>query len=145
MKPNKDILKGWKLLIVEDEPDNLEVIGRILHHFGATVEMATDGKEGLAALEKLTPDVIISDISMPVMDGWEFCYTVLNTPAIAHIPLVALTAHAMLGDRERALAAGFTGYITKPITPGTFISQLLEILQAHPQLKERFHPTAPQA
>ncbi|MCU0475529.1 MAG: response regulator [Anaerolineae bacterium] len=145
MKPNKDILKGWKLLIVEDEPDNLDVIGRILNHFGATIETATDGKEGLAALERFTPDVIISDISMPVMDGWEFCYTVQNTPAIAHIPLIALTAHAMLGDRERALAAGFSGYITKPITPGTFITQLLEHLQMHPSFKDRFHSSASQA
>jgi CheY-like chemotaxis protein len=144
MKPNKDILKGWTLLVVEDEPDNLDVIGRILGHFGATVESATDGKEGLAVLARFMPDVIISDISMPVMDGWEFCYTVQNTPATAHIPLIALTAHAMLGDRERALAAGFTGYITKPITPSTFITQLLEHLQVHPSFKDRFQKPAPQ-
>lgn len=137
LRIQKNILQGWKVLIVEDEPDNLDVICRILNHYGADIETATNGEEGLIVLRRFKPDFIISDISMPVMDGWEFCYNVQNDSAFASIPVFALTAHAMMGDRERALAAGFTDYMTKPLTPGTFMQQLIVALSKLPQFQQR--------
>lgn len=133
----KNILQGWKVLIVEDEPDNLDVICRILNHYGADIETATNGKEGLIVLRRFKPDFIISDISMPVMDGWEFCYNVQDDSEFATIPLFALTAHAMMGDRERVLAAGFSYYMTKPLTPSTFMQQLMEAFLQVPLFRSR--------
>jgi len=137
MKIAKTAFVGWKVLVVEDDPDNLDVAFRILSHYGAEIVMATNGKEGLAVLKTFKPDFIISDLSMPVMDGWGFCYELQQDRATADIPIFALTAHAMLGDRERAIAAGFTNYLTKPLTPANFAQQLVVILTAIPAFQDR--------
>jgi len=131
-----DLLKGWDIVVIDDEPDSLEVARYILDFYGASVHTASDGKEGIALLQEVKPRFVISDLSMPEMDGWEFLSALKSTSNTDDIPVIALTAHAMKGDRERALAAGFQSYLTKPLTANTFIDELLALLLQIPQLSE---------
>lgn len=126
----RDLLNGWTILVVDDEPDALEVVERILRYFGATVHTADDGEKGFSIAKDLKDDLkfIISDLSMPGLDGWGLLYEIRNNPGTEHIPLVALTAHAMPGDEERVLGAGFRNYIAKPFTAESFMSDLLVLL-----------------
>ena len=132
----RDIIKDWQVLLVDDEPDNLEVALRVLRFYGAQVRTAENGKEALDLLQskQLTPRFILSDISMPVMDGWAFLYELKRDPLLVNIPVIALTAHAMAGDRERGLQAGFHNYLTKPFNPGTMMRELLQMLVTVPAL-----------
>ena len=134
-----DLLKDWTFVIVEDEPDNFAVASFILEYFGATIYSANDGQEGLSVIQSTKPDVVISDLSMPVMDGWEMIYRLKIDPVTRNIPVIALTAHAMNGDRERAMTKGFTNYLTKPLTADTFIDQLVQLLLAIPTLCDRLN------
>lgn len=131
-----DLLQGWDIVVIDDEPDSLEVARYILDFYGANVHTATNGMEGVALVEKVRPRFVISDLSMPEMDGWEFLSELKVTLSISNIPVIALTAHAMRGDRERAIAAGFQNYLTKPLTATTFMDQLLVLLLDIPQLSE---------
>lgn len=131
-----DLLEGWDVVVIDDEPDSLEVARFILDFYGANVETATNGKEGIELVEQVRPRFVISDLSMPEMDGWEFVNELKSSVMIAEIPVIALTAHAMKGDRERAMAAGFHNYLTKPLTANTFIDELLALLLDIPQLSE---------
>jgi two-component system cell cycle response regulator len=133
---SKNILKAWKVLVVEDEPDSLEVAVRILGYYGAELATAKNGKEALEVLQNFSPKFIITDLSMPQMDGWALLYNLQQNRETAEIPVFALTAHAMLGDRERAMSAGFSNYLTKPLTPATFMQQLLSILEAIPEFED---------
>ena len=130
----RDVLQDWPVLVVEDEADSLEVAERILKHYGATVHTATNGQEGLAVAQAVHPRFIISDLSMPVMDGWEMIDQLKQDRALLDIPVIALTAHAMPGDRERAITAGFHNYLTKPLTVGTFMNDLMVLLLEVPHL-----------
>ncbi len=130
----RDLLKDWDILIVEDEPDSLEVAERILRHYGARVHSAANGREGLEIARKVHPRFIVSDLSMPVMDGWEMLYELKQDRSTLDIPVIALTAHAMKGDRDRAIIAGFHNYLTKPLTPATFMKDLLVLLDNIPDL-----------
>lgn len=131
-----DLLKGWNIVVIDDEPDSLEVARYILDFYGANVHTATNGMEGVELVEKVKPRFVISDLSMPGMDGWEFLSELKATISMRDIPVIALTAHAMRGDRERAIAAGFHNYLTKPLTATTFMDQLLVLLLDIPQLSE---------
>ncbi|MFN8420824.1 MAG: response regulator [Anaerolineae bacterium] len=136
-KPNtipRDLLKGWDVLIAEDEPDNLEVAERILKFYGANVLSATNGQQALELIKETKPKFIISDLSMPEMDGWALLHELKRERRTMDIPIIALTAHAMAGDRERAISAGFHNYLTKPLTPATFIRDLLNIITEIPEL-----------
>lgn len=124
----RDILRNYKVVVVDDEPDSLEVAQRILSFYQAQVYTANNGQEGLKLIQNVKPNFVISDLSMPKMDGWGMLYEMQRDRALAEIPVIALTAHAMMGDRERALAAGFHNYLTKPLTPTNFIKDLLLIL-----------------
>lgn len=123
----KDTIKSWKVLIVDDEPDSLEVATRVLMFYGAKVYAANNGQEGLAMAKAVRPTFILSDLSMPKMDGWEMRYHLASDPHTADIPIIALTAHAMVGDRERAISVGFHYYLTKPFSPITFLDDLLKL------------------
>jgi CheY-like chemotaxis protein len=114
----------WVVLLVDDEPDNLEVVAETLEFRGAEVRTAPNGVEALAVLEDFTPNFMLVDLSMPLMDGWELRSKLKNTPEIQDIPLVALSAHAMAGDKERAIAAGFDGYMTKPVNIPTLLDDI---------------------
>ena len=116
-------MKG-RFLVIEDNPQNLELMSYLLRAFGHTVLPASDGAEGieLARQEKL--DLIICDVHLPVMDGYEVAQYLKRHPLLRQIPLVAVTALAMVGDREKVLSAGFDGYIDKPIDPEAFVRQI---------------------
>lgn len=122
-------LKGWKVAVIDDEPDSLEVVSTILEMHGADVHTASNGREGIDLIHSIQPDLIISDLSMPGLTGWELV-EMLKTGArnMADIPVIALTAHAMEHDRRRAIASGFYNFITKPLHPETFVEQVISFL-----------------
>lgn len=120
--------KNWTVLIVDDTMDNLIVAKTVLKFHGATVYTAMNGEEGLKILQEVTPTVILLDIRMPTMDGWTMFRLVRENPAINHIPIIAVTAYAMLSDREEILAAGFDGYISKPFDISQFIIDIEDVV-----------------
>jgi len=125
----RDLLHGWDVLVIDDDPASLDIVRLLLRHYGATVHTAINGEEGLSKLESITPRLILSDLSMPIMDGWAMISRVRANPTTAHIPIVALTAHAMVGDSERAISVGSSAYMSKPINPSTFMTDLMKSLQ----------------
>ncbi len=129
-----NLLMGHTVLVVEDEPDSLEVAVLLLELVGVNVVTATNGQEGLEQARKHRPLFIISDLSMPVMNGWEMIHQLKNDRTLMDIPAVALTAHAMVADRNRALAAGFHNYLTKPLRPTTFVNELLNLIIDTPEI-----------
>lgn len=131
---SRDVLKGWKIVVVDDDPGSLDVATMILEFYGANVHSAMNGQEGLSLIKSIRPRFVISDLSMPTMDGWTMMDEIMQDTALAEIPVIALTAHAMFGHRERAIAKGFHNYLTKPLTPETFINDLLSLLLDIPVL-----------
>lgn len=104
-----------KILLVEDNEMNRDMLSRRLERKGFEVVIAVDGAAGVAQAQMENPDLILMDMSLPVMDGWEATRQVRASSATHTVPIIALTAHAMAGDREKALAAGCDDYDTKPI------------------------------
>jgi two-component system cell cycle response regulator DivK len=104
-----------KILLVEDNEVNRDMLSRRLVRKGYEVVMAVDGEQAVAMAQTEKPDLILMDMSLPVVDGWEATRRVKAAEASSRIPIIALTAHAMSGDRERALGAGCDDYDTKPI------------------------------
>ena len=104
-----------KILLVEDNEMNRDMLSRRLERKGYQVVIAVDGQSGVELAGAELPDLVLMDMSLPVLDGWEATRRLKADPATAHLPVIALTAHAMSGDRERAIAAGCDDYDTKPI------------------------------
>jgi two-component system, cell cycle response regulator DivK len=104
-----------KILLIEDNEMNRDMLSRRLQHRGYDVIVATDGREGIARAREEAPDLILIDMSLPEIDGWEATRRLKSDEATREIPLIALTAHALLTDREKALEAGCDDYETKPI------------------------------
>lgn len=104
-----------KILVIEDTENNRIIISRRLKSKGHEVHLCEDAERGILAAHELLPALILMDIGLPGMDGWSACRALRADPATAGIPIIALTAHAMAGDRENALAAGASDYETKPI------------------------------
>jgi CheY-like chemotaxis protein len=104
-----------KVLLVEDNEMNRDMLSRRLVRRGYEVVLAVDGESGLALAGSEAPDLILMDMSLPVLDGWEATRRLKATPATQHIPVIALTAHAMSSDRDKALEAGCDDYDTKPV------------------------------
>ncbi len=104
-----------KILLVEDNEMNRDMLGRRLQRRGYEVLIAVDGAEGMAMAQTEGPDLILMDMSLPVIDGWEATRRLKAAPETQTIPVIALTAHAMAGDREKAIEAGCDDYDTKPI------------------------------
>ena len=113
-----------RILIAEDNPDNLKLMRYLLCAFGHTILSTIDGEAALEMAGREAPDLIVCDIQMPKLDGYEVARQLKAHPALGAIPLVAVTALAMVGDRDKVMAAGFDGYITKPIGPRTFVGQV---------------------
>ena len=104
-----------KILYIEDNDDNVYMLKNRLTRAGFTVVIATNGVQGVAMAASEHPDLIIMDLTLPDMDGWEATQRIKADPATTHIPIVALTANAMTGDREQAIAAGCDDFDTKPV------------------------------
>jgi len=117
-----------RILVVEDNETNLYLIKFILEKSGYEVIEAREGAVGVELAIKEKPDLIIMDLQLPDIDGLEATKRIRASEADSDIPIVALTSYAMAGDRERALAAGCTGYIEKPINPDTFIAEIEKYL-----------------
>lgn len=109
------------ILLIEDDERNRYLATFLLERSGYAVESAIDGPSGLDRARSLRPDLILLDIQLPGMDGYEVATRLKTDPVLRSIPIVAVTSYAMVGDRERALAAGCTGYLEKPIDPDTFV------------------------
>lgn len=137
----QNILQDWDVLVIDDEPHSLTVATMILKHYGANVHQATNGQEGLDMAHEIRPRFIISDLSMPVMDGWQMIVELKKDRTTQDIPAIALTAHAMPGDRSKAIAAGYHNYLTKPLTPATFIHDLLSLLEDIPVIAQYLNQT----
>jgi two-component system cell cycle response regulator len=115
-------------LVIEDNPTNLQLVVYLLQAFGYEVTGAREGAEGIELARRHKPDLILLDIHMPKMDGYEVAARLRDDPDCRSIPIVAVTALAMVGDREKLLASGFDGYISKPIEPETFSAKVQEFL-----------------
>ena len=114
-----------KILLIEDNEMNRDMLSRRLDRKGYQVVIAMDGQQGVELARSEAPDLILMDMSLPILDGWEATRQLKNANETQAIPIIALTAHAMAGDREKALAAGANDYDTKPIE----LPQLLEKIQ----------------
>jgi len=119
-----------RVLVVEDNHASLDLMVYLLNAFGHTPLSARDGLEGIAVARRERPDLILCDIQLPGADGVEVCRQLKQDPELQKIPLVAITAYAMVGDRERMLGEGFNGYLSKPIDPQTFIADMALYLPA---------------
>jgi CheY-like chemotaxis protein len=115
-----------RILYVEDNEDNVYVVKKRFARAGFTVLVATDGEQGVNMAAAERPDLILMDLRLPVLDGWEATKRIKAQPETRHIPIIALTAHAMTGDREKALAAGCDDFDTKPVE----LPRLLEKVKA---------------
>ncbi|SRR5260221_10373700 len=135
-----ELLKGWEVLVVDDESDSLEVAQTLLEMCGALVFVASYGQQGLELAILNRPRFIISDLSMPGMSGWQLLRALKNNPTTQDIPVIALTAHAMAGDRELAFGAGFHNYLSKPLEPETFINSVLNLLMDIPSFAQELQP-----
>jgi hypothetical protein len=114
----------WTILIIDDDDDNLAIATDTFEMFGSTVHTADNGQAGLDALNICQPTFILLDLSMPILDGWQTLKALRDIPEVAQIPVIALTAHAMVGDKERVMEAGFDGYIGKPFRINTVLDEV---------------------
>jgi CheY-like chemotaxis protein len=121
-----------RVLLVEDNEDNFELVRFLLERAGFVVLAGHDGQEALDMARKELPDLILMDLSLPGIDGWTAARELKDDPKTSHIPLMALTAHTLPGDRKRAMESGFDGYISKPIDVVNFGDSITKILQAKP-------------
>jgi two-component system cell cycle response regulator len=119
-----------RIVIIEDNPANLELMCYLLNAFGHSVIAAKDGSEGLDAVRRESPELIVCDVQLPKIDGYEIARRLKADPTLKGIPLIAVSALAMVGDREKGLRAGFDGYIHKPIEPESFVQELERFLHA---------------
>jgi CheY-like chemotaxis protein len=117
-----------KLLLVEDNEENRDGLSRHLKRKGFDVHVAVDGQQGVEMAQAIAPDLVVMDMSLPVLDGWEATRRLKADPATRHIPVIALTAHAMAGDREKALQAGCDEYDTKPIEFARLLGKIQALL-----------------
>jgi CheY-like chemotaxis protein len=116
------------ILLVEDNEMNADMLSRRLRRQGYEVRIATDGKSGLAQAQAVAPDLIIMDMGLPVVDGWTATRELKADPALRAIPVIALTAHAVVGERDRALQAGCDDYDTKPVDWPRLLAKIEKLL-----------------
>jgi len=117
------------ILIIEDNPANLELVRYLLDAHGYPTLTATNGEDGLRLFASARPDIVLCDLQLPVLDGYEVLSEIRKDPARADTMVIAVTAFSMSGDRAKVTAAGFDGYISKPIDPTTFVQQIESLLR----------------
>ena len=116
-------------LIIEDNPANLELVRYLLDAHGYPTLTTTNGEDGLRLFASARPDIVLCDLQLPVLDGYEVLSEIRKDPARADTMVIAVTAFSMSGDRAKVTAAGFDGYISKPIDPTTFVQQIESLLR----------------
>ena len=119
-----------KILIVEDNEMNRDMLSRRLVRRGYQIVMAVDGEEGIAMAKAESPDLVLMDMSLPVIDGWEAARRLKAEPSTRAIPVIGLTAHAMSGDREKVIAAGCDDYDTKPVELPRLLQKIEALLRS---------------
>jgi len=124
-----NILKDWRVVVVDDDDDSLEVARRVVQHYGAEVHIARNGRDGLELIRQVLPKLVISDIAMPQLNGWEMIEAMRKDFYLREIPVVAVTAYAQPSDRARAFALGFQNFVTKPLTAQVLMQQILKVVQ----------------
>ncbi|MGA7403093.1 MAG: response regulator [Candidatus Sulfotelmatobacter sp.] len=117
-----------RILVAEDNAVNRELLRELLELRGYTVLEACDGQEALETIEQTHPELLLLDIGMPVLDGFAVVRKIRENPSLAGLPVVAVTAYAMRGDRERILSSGFDGYLSKPVDPSSLTKELDRLL-----------------
>jgi CheY-like chemotaxis protein len=115
---------GQTVLLVEDDEDNRIIYATVLRHVGYEVIEALDGMQAIALARSVQPDLILMDISIPGIDGWDATRILRQDPETSAIPIIALTAHALPGDREKAMQLGFASYLSKPVEPSTVVAEV---------------------
>jgi two-component system cell cycle response regulator DivK len=129
---------GNRILVIEDNATNLELMTYLLRAFGHVTIVARDGEEGVEVARAANPDLILCDIALPVLDGYQVARLLKSEESLRGVPLIAVTASAMVGDRDKVIASGFDGYISKPITPETFVADVERYLSK--QVRHGDHP-----
>jgi two-component system, cell cycle response regulator DivK len=124
------------VLVIEDNEQNLYLTTFLLEKGGFKVVPARSGPEGIKLAGELKPDLVLLDIQLPEIDGYTVAHEIRRNPVLKDVPVVAVTSYAMVGDRERILEAGCTGYIEKPINPDTFVGQIKKYFEPRPGAKE---------
>ena len=117
-----------RILVVEDQEDNRQIMRDLLVASGYELVEATTGEEGLILAEREKPDLILMDIQLPGLDGYEVTRRIKANPALNHIPIIAVTSYALSGDDQKAYAAGCNGYVTKPFSPRVLLAKIREYL-----------------
>ena len=112
------------ILVIEDNEQNIYMITYLLEHAGFEVLQARDGRAGIQLAREQNPDLIVLDIQLPEMDGYEIARKLREHSSLGAVPIVAVTSYAMVGDKERVLEAGYTGYLEKPIDTNTFVGSI---------------------
>jgi CheY-like chemotaxis protein len=123
-------LGEWRVMVVEDEDDSANLLSQLFHYHGAQVKVARNGRECLAQVESFWPTLIIMDLSMPELDGWQTLKHLRLNPNLANIPVVAVTAFDSQRVADDVALSGFDGYFTKPINIREFVDQLTQIIAA---------------
>jgi two-component system cell cycle response regulator DivK len=116
------------ILVVEDQEDNRQILRDLLGNAGYELIEAVDGEQALAAYAKQRPDLILMDIQLPLMDGYETTRRIRADPESKTIPIIAVTSYALVGDEAKALAAGCNAYVTKPFSPRALLAKVRELL-----------------
>lgn len=123
-----NLANNWQVLVVEDEFDSIQMVSKILQHYGAEVHVAHDGHECLAILRDMHPTLVIMDLALPEMDGWETLVHIRANPSTADIPVVAITAYHSVSVADDAVRAGFNAYFAKPLDTRSFITELSKVI-----------------
>ena len=130
-----------KILLIEDHEQNRYLATFLLEKHGYAVVSASDGRAGIELARTAQPGLILLDIQLPLMDGYTVARELRSEPALRNIPIIAVTSYAMVGDREKSLAAGCNGYLEKPINPDTFVTEIERFLP--PNQKGEQHDPSP--
>jgi CheY-like chemotaxis protein len=126
-----DLISTWRILIVDDEPDNLNLAADFLEFSGATVFRAEGGQQALDLFEQEKPNIVLLDLAMPDVDGWEVYRQLRAWPNTEPFPIIALTALAMPSDAQKVRAAGFDGYVTKPFRMKKLLDEVLVCMKKY--------------
>jgi len=121
------------ILLIEDNEQNRYLVTFLLERNGFEVVPAVDGTQGIGLAQSIQPTLILLDMQLPGMDGYAVAQAIRKTESLESTPIIAVTSYAMVGDREKAMAAGCNGYIEKPINPDTFVSEIHHFLPSTPE------------
>lgn len=121
-------LDNWNVLVVEDEADSMDLVHSILHYHGVSCILAVDGEAALTILQDTVPTLIIIDLALPGINGWELLHTIRQTPRLRNVPCAAITAYHSTGMADEVLEAGFDAYFPKPFDAASFMNELKQLV-----------------